>query len=101
MSNKYFEAIESPYLKDSYFINYKDNFYNFIHFTDGSYRVYEARIFGLSFADYLRMARDIYGATIQGKGHTYPMLYFNKKEEADKLAKDLEVRFKYLINNLS
>lgn len=43
----------------------------------GSWAVFEARIMGLSYANYLRMCRDIYGAEITGKGHLYPVAYFD------------------------
>lgn len=97
--NIYFEAIETPYHKGKFVIDYKPAFYKYVYYTDGSYRVYEARIFGLTFASYLRMARDNYSAEVVGRGHLYPMIYFDSREKAEKLAKDLERRFSIIISN--
>ena len=97
--NIYFEVNENLYHKGKFSIDYKPAFYKYVHYTDGSYRVYEARIFGLTFASYLRMVRDIYGAEIVGRGHLYPMVYFDSKEKAEKLAKDLNKRFLIIISN--
>ena len=43
------------------------------------------RVLGISFAEYLRMGRDAYGATIMGKTG-YPYLVFNERKDAQKLA---------------
>lgn len=44
--------------------------------TSGSFNVLAARLMGLSYANYLRMCRDMCGATIVGKGNKYPVPYF-------------------------
>lgn len=59
----------------------------------GSWAVFEARVMGLSYANYLRMCRDIYGAEIIGKGYKYPTAFFSSKLEAQKLMKVLEKRW--------
>ena len=43
-----------------------------------TWNVLYARIFGLSFPDFLRMARDVYGATLAGKTGL-PYFYFTHK----------------------
>lgn len=59
----------------------------------GSWSVFEARVMGLSYANYLRMCRDIYGAEIIGKGNKYPTVFFSSKLNAQKLIKVLEKRW--------
>lgn len=57
----------------------------------GSFNVFAARVMGLSYASYLRMCRDVYGAILTGKNEKYPIAYF-KKENAEKLIKILNQR---------
>ena len=63
----------------------------------GSWAVFEARLFGLSYANYLCMCRDIYGAEIIGKNHKYPCAYMDETN-AKKLVKVLEKRWAALCN---
>ena len=44
--------------------------------TEGSFAVIGARLVGLTYAQFLRMCRDEYGAEIMGKGSMYPIAYF-------------------------
>lgn len=99
MTMKYFKVIDAPYDNGHYIISGTDSYYNYFKWTDGSYNVYHARIMGLTYASYLRMARDVYGAGLRGKGHKYPTAYFNSRAEAEKLAKVLDERLSYLIRN--
>lgn len=99
MTMKYFRVIDAPYDNGHYIISGTDSYYNYFKWTDGSYNVYHARIMGLTYASYLRMARDVYGAGLRGKGHKYPTAYFNSRAEAEKLAKVLDERLSYLIKN--
>lgn len=46
--------------------------------TIGSYNVLAARVCGLSYAQFLKMCRDKYGAKLVGKGTIYGMAYFPK-----------------------
>lgn len=44
----------------------------YIGMVFGSLNVFQARLFDLPFADYLRMCRDTYGATLRGNtGYSY------------------------------
>lgn len=97
MVMKYFKVIEAPYDNDHFIISGTDLYYNYFKYTDGSYSVFNARIMGLTYASYLRMARDNFNAKLRGKGHKYPSCYFDKKEDAEKLAKILDERLSYLI----
>lgn len=99
MTMKYFKVIDAPYDNGHYIISGTDSYYNYFKWTDGSYNVYHARIMGLTYASYLRMARDVYGAGLRGKGHKYPTAYFNNKKDAEKLARVLDERLSYLIRN--
>ena len=60
--------------------------------TTGSFAVLPARLLGLSFADYLRMCRDILGAEIIGKGSKYPVVYFPKNATTRQFIKLLNGR---------
>lgn len=51
-----------------------DKFY--LDYTEGSYNIIGARLMGLTYANYLRMCRDIFGAEIVGKGEKYPYPIF-------------------------
>jgi len=57
--------------------------------TVGSYQLLGARLFGISFANYLRLCRDEFGAEIYGKGTAYPVPYFNNDVRANNLIKML------------
>lgn len=54
----------------------------------GSYNVVAARLFGMSYSDFLKYARDNYNATITGNvGYSY--LTFNNSADCDKLVNEL------------
>ena len=59
----------------------------------GSWGVFCARVMGLSYANYLRMCRDMYGAEIVGKNIKYPSAFLSETN-AKKLMKVLESRWK-------
>ena len=67
--------------------------------TSGSYNVLAARVVGLSYAQYLRMCRDEFGAELIGKGNTYVLAYFDTEQKADKLAKFLNERLDWILSN--
>ena len=60
--------------------------------TEGSFNIICARLMGLTYAQYLRMCRDIYGAEIIGKGDTYPVAYFNLSQKLQDLIEELNAR---------
>ena len=64
--------------------------------TKGSYAVFGARLFGLTYADYLRMCRDVYHAILVGKKRLYISVLFNTEEEARRLAEELNKRVNFL-----
>lgn len=67
-----------------------DKFY--LENTTGSFGVIGARLFGITYANYLRMCRDVFGAEIVGKGSAYPVAYFKLSSELEKLIEELNAR---------
>ena len=76
---EYFYYEESPINKENYFIRFNYEKLN-LKSTIGSFNIICARIMGLTYADYLRMCRDVYGAEINGKNTKYPIAVFKKSE---------------------
>ena len=64
----------------------------YLNCTEGSYNVIQARLMGLTYAQYLRMCRDCFGAEIIGKGSIYPVAYFKRSTELDALIDFLNVQ---------
>lgn len=63
-----------------------------LEYTEGSYNVIGARLMGLTYAQYLRMCRDCFGAEIIGKNSMYPVAYFKRSKELDDLVEQLNSR---------
>ena len=59
----------------------------------GSYNILAARILGISYAEFLRYARDNFNGTISGKGHKYPVVKFDSAADCNKLCKELWLRW--------
>jgi len=64
----------------------------YLNYTEGSYNVIQARLMGLTYAQYLRMCRDCFGAEIIGKGSAYPVPYFKLSKELNDLIEQLNAR---------
>lgn len=58
----------------------------------GSLQVLQARFFDMPYHEYLKMARDLYGATLIGRKGIYLVMCFQKREDAERLAKELNKR---------
>ena len=58
----------------------------------GSYNVIAARLFGLTYPNFLRYAREKYNATITGRGG-YSYLTFKNSADCDRLVKELNRRW--------
>lgn len=69
-----------------------------LKYTRGSYAILAARVMNLTYANYCRMCRDLYGAEIVGKNSYYPKLMFTKGEKLDSLIKELNKRMGEIIN---
>ena len=65
--------------------------------TNGSFNIICARVMGLSYANYLRMCRDRYGADIIGKGNKYPVAFFEKNEKTNELVAILNSKAKEIL----
>ena len=63
-----------------------------LNFTEGSYNIIGARLMGLTYAQYLRMCRDVYGAEIIGKGGMYPYPVFKLSRGLEELIDQLNAR---------
>jgi len=60
-----------------------------------SYNILKARLFDLTYASFLRMTRDIYGAQLRGK-EGYITEFFMNKDKATILCKELNCRLNQL-----
>lgn len=65
--------------------------------TKGSYSVMFSRIAGLSYCDFLRMCRDVFGAVLVGKNDKYVVPYFTFSEGLMALTDWLNTRANYII----
>lgn len=63
-----------------------------LYSTNGSYNIIGARLMGITYAQYLRMCRDIYGAEIVGKGSSYPYPVFKLSKGLEDLIEQLNSR---------
>ena len=62
----------------------------------GTYNAIMARLFGLTYPDFLRFARDNYNATIVGHiGYSY--ITFKNSADCDKLVKELNRRWNIIL----
>ena len=75
--------------------------HDFIGFKKlGSFNVIQARLFGLSYPDYLRMLRSEYNATLCGKqGYSYAI--FKDSKDCDRICKELNKRWAIVKEALS
>jgi len=65
--------------------------------TEGSLNVLAARVMEISYADFLRLCRDEFGAQITGKGHKYPVAYFELNEPFYAFLKLLNTRMDFIL----
>ncbi len=91
MTRTVFKYENSPY-KPGYYVITVDHEKFHITGTKGSCHIIEARVMNLSYAQYLRMCRDLYGAEIYGKNSMYPVAYFKNINMVLKLLKELNLR---------
>lgn len=87
---------ESPYHPGKYLIKADLDKFHLVS-TTGSFNVIQARLFGLTYATYLRMCRDCFGAEIIGKNSTYPVAYFKQSNELNALIKALNTRANFIL----
>jgi hypothetical protein len=58
----------------------------------GSLHVLQARLFDMNYHDYLKMERDVFHATLFGRCGIYIVSRYKNKEDAEKLARELNKR---------
>ena len=63
-----------------------------LYSTEGSFNIIGARLMGLTYANYLRMCRDVYGAEIIGKNTLYPYPVFKLSQDLNELIEQLNAR---------
>lgn len=95
---KYFYLEESPYNKGKYMICLNHDEFPFEGGTNGSYNVIVARFLNLSYAQYLRFARDILGAELVGKNSLYVVAYYKRSNEVDQFIKLLNKRMELVMH---
>ena len=95
-------------MKNVYFVYDDDNFFTVrIMSLDrlpflcprGSYNVLKARLFGLEYAEFLRMARDNYSATLIGQTG-YIIEKFKDRNDASKLCVELNKRINQILEEI-
>ena len=86
-----FSLDSSPVNEGTYVIRINHNDF-FIKGTTGSCNVIMARLFNVSFPDFLRLCRDEFGAELVGKNTLYPVPYFKQKALAQLLCDNLNAR---------
>lgn len=88
---KCFERVESVNFPGKYIIRpIHENFH--LDYTEGSFNIICARLFGLNYPDYLRMCRDCFGAEIVGKNSMYPTAIFKFSKQLTDLVDGLNSR---------
>ena len=93
---KCFKREESASYPGKYIIRPIHESFHLDH-TEGSFNLICARLFGIGYADYLRMCRDRFGAEIIGKGSNYPVAYFSLSQELLDLVEMLNSRAQFVL----
>lgn len=81
------------YNTGDYTIRYSEEIYSFFGWTKSSYIIVPARILGLSFASFLRFARDKFDGELNGKSGKYVTVSFKSKEKCNELCEILNKRW--------
>lgn len=95
---KYFYLDESPIYLNKFLIRMNHDEFLFPHGTTGSFNVFVARLLNLSYANYLRYARDRLGAELIGRGARYVIPYFRRNEVTEAFIKLLNRRMEFIMN---
>ena len=93
----YFTIMESARKKNCYMICGTQKLFDYIGVCKGSYQVIQARVLGLSYAEYLRFLRDKHGAILMDTHKWYPAAYFKNKEDAKEILHLLNTRARKII----
>lgn len=98
IKKKIFKREESPYVPGKWMIRANNEAFH-LGYTEGSFNIIQARLFGLSYPDYLRMCRDHFGAILTGKNSKYPYALFDRSKEMDDLIEILNARANLVLWN--
>lgn len=93
---KVFTLEESAYQPGKYIILFHPTEFHSTH-TKGSFAIMASRLLGISFPDYCRLCRDVFGAEIIGKGSMYPVIYFKDTRQVKNLVELLNTRAKTVL----
>lgn len=94
---QYFEVREM--IGDNFMVGVCMESFPNIH-TAGSYNVLGARVVGVSYAQYLRMCRDLFNAHLMGKGSKYVYPIFETKQDCQKLVDFLNKRLNQIYDTI-
>ena len=78
-----------------------DHLYSTVGQIKGSFNVIPARLFALSYDQYLRMVKTNYNAELKLDIGFYATVYFKNKEDANVLCKELNARWDYIMSEQS
>lgn len=95
---KYFYLDTSPLYTNKYVVRMDHSKFLFPNGTKGSYDVFIARLLNLTYADYLRYARDRLGAELVGKKSKYVVAYFDLNETTRAFVSLLNKRMEYVMD---
>jgi len=95
---KYFYLDTSSVYTNKYVIRMNHENFLFPTGTTGSYDVFISRLLNLTYAEYLRYARDRLGAELVGKKSKYVVAYFDRNETTLAFIKLLNKRMEYIMN---
>lgn len=95
MKKYFFKEMSSEYLGKFIIKMDLDEFPNIR--TLGSYSIMPARLMNLTYANYCRMCRDLFGAEIRGKNKLYPTVYFNDDESLAAILKLLNKKMEMIM----
>lgn len=100
--------MKSSEMKNIYFVHDDDELFTIrlmsldhlpFLFPRGSYNVLKARLFGLEYAEFLRMARDNYSAILIGQTG-YIIEKFKDRNDASKLCVELNKRINQVLKEM-
>ena len=88
---QYFIIEESPYNPGKYKLSLNHDVFGKMY-TKGSFGLLPARILNLSYIQYCRMCRDIFGAELKGKNKKYISILFPNQHRPRRLLKILNAQ---------
>lgn len=85
---------------DKFYLNMTPDFYETIGYTDSSYNVIIARLFGVSYAQMAEILARNYNASVRGRNSKYFTFIFYSKKDIEALCKELNERWNWLLKQL-